>query len=92
MQGCFGLNGEIISGSENGELVVWDVGSKDVIQRWQGHNDVVLGVDFCRTDGRKLASCSADGSVKLWRGVSSDEEAPGNEDKDLMAIDSESDI
>ena len=51
------------SGSEDGAMVSWDVTSKEVLQRLEAHDGVVLGID-----SRKglLVSCGIDGMVKVW--------------------------
>lgn len=53
-------------GSEDGSTVLWDVNSKEVLQRLQGHEGVVLGVDVCSQDGA-VATCGIDKTVKIWR-------------------------
>ena len=53
----------IASGSEDGAIVLWDVASKDVLQRIEGHEDVVLSVDTCKD---MLASGGLDGMVRIW--------------------------
>ncbi|KAI5284867.1 WD domain protein, partial [Ascosphaera acerosa] len=58
------------SGSEDGAIVCWDVVSKKVLQRIEAHADVSLGVDTFDGEGgegpRLMASCSLDGTVKVW--------------------------
>ncbi len=59
----------VISGSEDGSLVVWDVKSKAVLQHTPpAHAGVVLGVDAHPT-APLIASCGLDGTVRLWKGV-----------------------
>ncbi|KAM0704714.1 hypothetical protein Q7P35_007500 [Cladosporium inversicolor] len=53
-------------GSEDGSTVLWDVNSKEVLQRLQGHEGVVLGVDVCAQDGA-VATCGIDKTIKIWR-------------------------
>ncbi|KAL3492213.1 WD40-repeat-containing domain protein [Aspergillus germanicus] len=56
-----------VSGSEDGAVLCWDVVSKKVLQRIEGHDGVVLGVDTCTTSqGRYLVSCGLDGTVRVW--------------------------
>lgn len=67
----------IVSGSEDGCLVVWDVGSKSVVQRImgesedggpvRGHDGVVLGVDSHPTGEGVIVSCGLDKTVRVWR-------------------------
>lgn len=56
-----------VSGSEDGDLVCWDVVDKNILQRIEGHTDVVLGVDTAEINGKRfLASCGLDRTVRLW--------------------------
>lgn len=66
--GCFGAQADsafIVSGSEDGRLLFWDVKSKEVLLRVAGHDGVVLGVDKHPTDD-VVASCGLDGTVRIW--------------------------
>ena len=80
--GTFGVYGEdgkdggkrafVVSGSERGELVVWDVRTKEILQRLKGHQEVVLGVDTQRGfKDRKpmMVSCSLDKTIRLYEEV-----------------------
>jgi COMPASS component SWD3 len=58
------------SGSEDGAIVLWDVESKDVLQRLEGHDDAVLGVDTLSGSGL-LASCGLDRTVRIWQAEAS---------------------
>ncbi|CBX94259.1 hypothetical protein IAQ61_006374 [Plenodomus lingam] len=55
----------IASGSEDGEVVIWDVSSKNILQRLDGHDGAVLSVDTHPTD-KMLVSAGLDGVVRLW--------------------------
>lgn len=67
-----------VSGSEDGDILCWDVVSKKVLQRIEGHEDVVLGVDTCSIQGRRLlVSCGLDRTVRVW-----EEEEPEDGDDD----------
>lgn len=62
-----------VSGSEDGAVVCWDVVSKKVLQKLEGHTDVVLWVDTYALPDRKLiVSCGLDRTVRVW------EEIPGD--------------
>lgn len=58
----------VASGSEDGDLLVWDVNTKDILWRGVGHSDVVLAVDFMRArDGRGLlASVGKGRELRVW--------------------------
>lgn len=58
----------LASGSEDGDVVVWDINSKDVLWRGVGHSDVVLSLDFARAkDGRGLlVSVGKDRELRVW--------------------------
>lgn len=62
------LGAFVASGSEDGDIVAWDVTSKEVLWRGKGHRDVVLGVDFGRTKEGKglLVSGGRDRDLRIW--------------------------
>jgi COMPASS component SWD3 len=55
----------VVSGSEDGEIVFWDMNSKEVLQRLKGHEGVVLGVDTHPSE-RRIVSCGLDKTVRVW--------------------------
>ncbi|QIW99818.1 hypothetical protein AMS68_005336 [Peltaster fructicola] len=61
-------------GSEDGRIMLWDVSSKETLQEIDGHDGVVLGVDFC-TQQEMLVSCGIDQTIKLWKRSSLEEQA-----------------
>ncbi|CAK7268025.1 WD domain protein [Sporothrix epigloea] len=77
--GCFGMlksspeqNGGqtyrpfVAAASEDGDVVLWDVGSKMIVQRLRGaHRDgVCFWVDVC---GATMVSCGQDGWINVYR-------------------------
>ncbi|KAL8841947.1 MAG: hypothetical protein Q9170_000727 [Blastenia crenularia] len=70
-----------VSGSETGEILWWDVQSKQVMQREKAHEGCVLGVDTWGRDGL-LVSCGFDKTVRIWeRETEPDLELDGVEDE-----------
>ncbi|KIW78702.1 hypothetical protein Z517_08541 [Fonsecaea pedrosoi CBS 271.37] len=67
----------VASGSEDGDVLVWDVTSKEVLWRGKGHRDVVLAMDFGRTaDGKGLlVSGGKDRDLRIWMLEGDDAEA-----------------
>lgn len=66
--GGHGTEAFLASGSEDGDVVAWDVISKEILWRGKGHKDVVLAVDFGRTKAGKglLVSGGKDRDVRVW--------------------------
>jgi COMPASS component SWD3 len=71
------LEAFVASGSEDGDVLAWDVSSKDILWRGKGHRDVVLSLDFGRTrDGKGLlVSGGKDRDLRLWRFESDESDA-----------------
>ncbi|CAA9956971.1 wd repeat domain 5b [Pyrenophora teres f. maculata] len=74
LSGAFGTYGDvpgqeyafIASGSEDNQVVIWDVSSKNILQRLEGHTEAVLSVDT-HPNERLIASAGLDRTVRLWR-------------------------
>lgn len=62
------------SGSGDGVVKVWDLPTREEIWNTQAHENMVKGV--CWTPDRKLLSCGADKTVKLFDPYNSSSEAP----------------
>ncbi|KAK6903999.1 hypothetical protein I203_107511 [Kwoniella mangroviensis CBS 8507] len=58
----------IVSGSENGKIVIWDLQSKNVCQVLQGHLNTVVAIAV-HPNGRIIASggLEPEKSIRLWR-------------------------
>ncbi len=62
----FSPDGEkLLSGSDDGSVLVWDVGTGRVLKRFEGHTGFVGGCAFF-PDGERVASGDAEGQVALW--------------------------
>lgn len=55
----------VISGSEDGNILWWDVQSKAILQKETGHEGVVLGVDIWDPESL-VVSCGLDKTVRVW--------------------------
>ena len=54
-------------GCENGSVVVWDVGAKQVRHTLRGHGLAVFGMAFLEgPDGVRLVTVGGDGLVQIW--------------------------
>lgn len=64
----YGKEHEVVSGSDDGTIVRWDLHSAGVVQRLEGHGDAVTGLDV-HPDGRTIASSSLekDRTINIWR-------------------------
>jgi COMPASS component SWD3 len=81
LSGCFGFYGPpdvkyspplcfAVSGSEDGAILCWDLVSKKILQRIEGHTDVVLGVHSGKLNGKRLlVSCGLDKTVRVWEEI-----------------------
>jgi len=55
----------IVSGSIDGKIQVWDVTTGNHIYTYTGHSDAVFDVAWS-PNGKRVASASNDGSVQIW--------------------------
>jgi len=56
----------------------WDVVSKEVQQRVDAHEGVVLGVDTWDGEGGLVVSCGLDKAIRIWEKVMRQEEVLGD--------------
>lgn len=62
----------IASGDEDGAILLWDVSSKNVLQKLEGHSDAVLSVDTHPTE-QVIASAGLDCKIRIWRVIDGEE-------------------
>jgi len=60
----------IISGSEDNCVYIWDLGSKVIQEKLEGHEGPVLAVDFY-PQKRIIASGSIDTTIRIWSNIES---------------------
>lgn len=76
--GCFAiLHGEafVASASEDGDVILWDVKNKEVLQRVQGHKGVCFWVDV---HGETMVTAGQDGSIRVYRHIGPSTEVNGD--------------
>ncbi|CAH0053332.1 unnamed protein product [Clonostachys solani] len=56
----------VISGSEDGNILIWHKVTGGVVERLQGHRPRCNAVDWKPDDPAMLASCGDDGKVRIW--------------------------
>eukprot|EP00172_Hildenbrandia_rubra_P003419 Plantae.Rhodophyta-Hildenbrandia_rubra.ctg5473.p1 GENE.Plantae.Rhodophyta-Hildenbrandia_rubra.ctg5473~~Plantae.Rhodophyta-Hildenbrandia_rubra.ctg5473.p1 ORF type:complete len:482 (-),score=107.01 Plantae.Rhodophyta-Hildenbrandia_rubra.ctg5473:104-1549(-) len=88
----------VISGSSNSKAYIWDVNSSfdgvgierktlDPILELDGHcGGEVSGVDWCKSDVGKVASCGDDGRAKVWTVDRSSQALPPRCEKDNLGL------
>ncbi|KAJ5935171.1 hypothetical protein N7466_004718 [Penicillium verhagenii] len=98
LSGCFGLYGPpdiqyspplcfAVSGSEDGAILCWDLTTKNVLQRIEGHTDAVLCVHSGNLNGKRLlVSCGLDKTVRVW------EELPGEGNPNAVSPDASAEM
>ena len=96
LSGAFGIYGDVgrnhtrpgstvkayvVSGSEDGGILWWDVVSKEVLQRIEGHEGAILGVDTWERERGLVVSCGLDKTVRIWERVDQEEETADANDR-----------
>lgn len=84
----------VAAASEDGDVVLWDVGTKTIVQRLRGahRSGVCFWVDVC---GATMVSCGQDGWINVYRHdyeEKKDEKEDGNDDNVATADDGTTDI
>lgn len=63
---CFSYDGKsLLSGDTSGKLLLWDMDSKQIIQKFQGHGRGRVEAHLSQ-DGKHILSGSFDKTLKLW--------------------------
>lgn len=76
--GVCGSDGFIVSGSEDGDILFWDVKTKEVAQRVSNaHEGVICWVDTTSGSNPAVVSGGLDGTVKIWVNMLEDEQVNG---------------
>ncbi|KAG6903515.1 hypothetical protein DXG01_000490, partial [Tephrocybe rancida] len=62
---------QVVSGSNDTSVCIWDALTGDLIKELNGHTDSVGPVAFS-PDGKQVVSGSADRSVRIWDALTGD--------------------
>jgi hypothetical protein len=74
--GAFGVYGKdafVVSGSEDGDVIIWDVNSKNILQILEGHESEVLWADT-HPSLELIATCSMDNTIRIWANEEEEED------------------
>ncbi|XP_051955197.1 denticleless protein homolog [Xyrauchen texanus] len=75
----------LASGSSDHHAFIWKISEpKQAPLMLQGHSQEVTSVAWCPTDFTKIASCSDDNTVRLWRLNCRPEEGTANRDANIV--------
>jgi len=56
----------LISGDGEGKLFIWDFKTSRILRTIKCHDQVLIGCEWHPLETSKVATCSWDGSIKLW--------------------------
>ncbi|KAJ2359291.1 hypothetical protein IWW50_000013 [Coemansia erecta] len=66
-QPAFAPDGRLLaSGDAEGNVWCWDWQSTRVVTKWRAHDKVAIGTAWHPRESSRVATCSWDGSIKLW--------------------------
>jgi len=63
------LSSRMVTGSKDGEIILWDVNIGEIVDRWPAHDGRIRAVVYTG-DAALLASSDTDRTVKLWDSAS----------------------
>src|SRR5258705_9805119 len=74
ISGCYSIafspdGGQLVSGSSDDTVRLWDISTGALLQVIKGHSSSVQSVTYS-PDGRYIASGSHDGTVRIWDAIS----------------------
>ena len=58
-------SGRVYAGYEDGEIVVWDLVTKEVLHSFDLHKSTVSSISYC-ADENKVISAGLDGHIMIW--------------------------
>jgi WD40 repeat protein/uncharacterized caspase-like protein len=56
---------QVLSGSDDNQLILWDGASGQIVRRFDGHSGSITAVSFS-SDGERVLSASGDRTLKIW--------------------------
>ncbi|KAI9743928.1 MAG: WD domain protein [Claussenomyces sp. TS43310] len=83
--GVYGRDAFVVSGSEDGNLLIWDVKTKNILQKIEAHEGAVLWADTHPTQD-VIVTCGLDATVKIWVNDDADD-VEGNEQVEKVELD-----
>ncbi|KAK9478119.1 WD40-repeat-containing domain protein [Lipomyces japonicus] len=59
----------VVSGSENGKLLAWDLLSGRIVHELRTHKDKLVSAVAYHPKNSQMVSCGADGTVQVWNAI-----------------------